>query len=738
MPTIIQNSNMSFIADVRSLSESLDINMMFPAELIDHLCAASRLELPDGYVAPTLQPDGVVARTDALARASVIPFRDILTEGQKLLPPPAKPVIFERLSFPVEGECIEYPEWRDNSVIHMVDINPRKKAMPDDRQVVEVREDLPLGQESSMCEDELINLARLHMRVWEPLPAALHWIYGIVPVETYVHLSNRKPGMIAYNRNGSSDVQVMTTLGRFLRQFSEVHLTDKQIQQISEDFRTLTSGQATHDMSELVKIGYSQEDFYEAYNSGIDSCMNAEKLEQYDLAYHPAEVYASGDFAIYSLSETPGGSARARALVCTKNGMFWNVYPKDGCDRPSSEASERLNAYLLTQGFDRDTDWAEGASLLALRHGDSYLMPYIDKCDYVFKVTDRSGDIVRFVIDDENPTLKEGEYDCSSFCGGGTGYDYDWRLNSDGGGAATERCDCCMDNVDEDCITTVYGGDQRACDNCLSNYFVWSDYEEAYISNDDAVFLDYREEYCLDENAVYVDHPEDSNYETYILKDDSTTTRDRLDITEDEAVEDVQGHIYHRSDVVETPSGFAHVDDTVRVDHAEDCNYDEYIHEGSSVETEDGFTITEDESGTDIHGHVYHLSQLVQTAEGRFVNLDVELGNNCLVTLGVATTSDREFLKGWKVAMYPNRGNKETGDRIPEELLHKGLFTVLGIVSQEYEGQLVPKWPYPLGRNVIPHYVVVKSFLPPDDRYLAVYWKGDGTKDATYTPMPKI
>ena len=267
---------------------------------------------------------------------------------------------------------------------------------------------------SSYTEFDLIRMARLHFGVWKRLPDPLLWVYGIVPVDTYVHLSDTCSGMVAFCDRKKPGKEIVTTLGRFLSKFCEISLPDKVIQSASQDLRVITK--ATELTKYTVCHGGSPADFYNAYTSEVQSCMRPSKI----LATpHPAVAYASGDFEMYWAMDEQG-KIKARAVVCTKNSSFWSVYPKSSNGLPSSEAGEFLYNHLITLGLKRTPEWASAASLVLVKVDEqetyssegrtAYSIPHVDGSTGVYAVRDLKGALVKFMID---PGMDPAGYTCS-------------------------------------------------------------------------------------------------------------------------------------------------------------------------------------------------------------------------------------------------------------------------------------------------------------------------------------
>lgn len=83
----------------------------------------------------------------------------------------------------------------------------------------------------------------------------------------------------------------------------------------------------------------------------------------------------------------------------------------------------------------------------------------------------------------------------------------------------------------EDAVTAYYRGNEIKIHRDRTDYFVWSDYEDAYIYEGEAIFIERNNDYCLDDHAV-----KDINGD-YILEDDAKWSFIlQEDIHEDDAV----------------------------------------------------------------------------------------------------------------------------------------------------------------------------------------------------------
>ena len=593
---LIETTTASFQAayayvHMRRTTEEFGVMPRLPL-LLDDITGEVNIEPPPELTAPLFPSSDSPVRMDSP-----------VTESSQVEPEVVEPEVVERYIYTPHFDSqlliIDRPTADYHSTGYpIIDINPKQRTEPHNRHPVwavpeaivyrpvakggySINTQLHKTHAAISAQDfeatgyslaDMRSIARFKVGVWEPLPKPLMWLYGIIPVNLYLHISLSDPSRVAYCKlNGGYDTEIVTTLGKFLRKFSEVKMTDRELQEISEDFATLQRGseeehsEACKTLEDKVHKGTSQAEFKAAYCTGIDSCMQGHKLAGNVSNYHPAEVYASGDFAIFTMKDDDG-TVQARAVACTKNMAFWTVYPKNGEGNPCNEQGHQLKQYLLHAGFSRTTEWARGATLLALEtsngHGSFYSMPYIDQTNQIFKVSHSSyGNPLRFIIEGyDTANIQEGEH-AMTYCDGSDGYideeeEYNFLRTPEGdappkssGEDDSHWCEFCESRVDEDNLNMT-PDNTYLCDSCYSEQYVYSENSQGDILRDEAVYVDSENDWYHQDDATRITNPNDSCYEEYLPSE--TTCEDRFGdtISETEAVIGLDEETYHNSEVI--------------------------------------------------------------------------------------------------------------------------------------------------------------------------------------------
>ena len=189
----------------------------------------------------------------------------------------------------------------------------------------------------------------------------------------FPHISTTEPGLVAYTPSpeyGRADRQVRTKVGRYLQQFYGEVLTQEQIRSMANGVKGFT-----------FHMSKERSDFKAVYedSSGdrgqTGSCMAGSNVGDVYGDYHPAEVYASGDFAITWLTDHITNELVARAVLAypdkpNDGGHFVRLYGDEACS---------LHDMLTAKGYEKRPEYASGLRLLVLTDdNDNYLMPYID------------------------------------------------------------------------------------------------------------------------------------------------------------------------------------------------------------------------------------------------------------------------------------------------------------------------------------------------------------------------
>lgn len=321
--------------------------------------------------------------------------------------------------------------------------------------------------------------------VEDPTTIAIEW----------PHLSN--DGVrVAYTQNidkGQRDIQTVTTPGKYLRRHFAA-MKDHEVR----DLVALADGK-------LFGIAKEWQQIRNVIENGPPSCM-AYGAEEFASGVHPYKVYAPryGWGLAWRLGLT--GTIDGRALVYEndKGKCFVRSFLRDP-GGGYSHSDHAIEAWLISQGYERHASWPNGAKLLRISHSDGRLvLPYLD--GNVQSVEDR-GD---YVVIDEDGNIEADNQDGLS----GESEPYD-------------RCEDCGAGMDEDEGTYIgRDADRHVCDWCLRDsythvrgyrreqYYVrdhysvtaidGENYDEDYLSDNGIVELE-DGRFCHMDDAVEID-----------------------------------------------------------------------------------------------------------------------------------------------------------------------------------------------------------------------------------------
>lgn len=278
------------------------------------------------------------------------------------------------------------------------------------------------------------------------------WRDSIPARDHFAHRAN--DGLrIAYTESsakGAADRQTVTPASSYLARFFGDVLKPHEIADIAGRFETDSDSYTfeVHDSAESFRKFYIGHNMNKEGNI-YPSCMRY-TFDQ--LPIHPAETYAAGDLALCTLHR--GAEYVARAIVWPNESSFVCVYGL------TEQYKRRLVNELESRGYDR-TDAFEGARLRKVEFDSRFvIVPYLD------------GDISRLRDDGDSLVIdSDGEIDAS----GTRGYT---RIE--------ERYTCayCGENCSEDYMRPVAGG-ELVCESCVSDKFIYCEYESEYYPNID-------------------------------------------------------------------------------------------------------------------------------------------------------------------------------------------------------------------------------------------------------------
>jgi hypothetical protein len=207
----------------------------------------------------------------------------------------------------------------------------------------------------------------------------------------FPHISIDEPSMVAYTPNpeyGVRDRQVRTKVGRYLQQFYGDLITSEQI-------RSMANGTKQLDLE-------FDSDIRAAYlrggRDGVTSCMTHPVGHcNYSIrgAYHPVDVYLTGEFKVALLHDGFNNEICARALVYEPSRVFVRCYGRE---------ANTLQDRLTEKGYSEQSGWDDGIRLRLIRDDDDkVVVPYMDgrtqsaSIEYhdgkEWLVVDRNGDV---------------------------------------------------------------------------------------------------------------------------------------------------------------------------------------------------------------------------------------------------------------------------------------------------------------------------------------------------------
>ena len=328
--------------------------------------------------------------------------------------------------------------------------------------------------------------ARFHFEHYTP-PLFLEQLHSLNLLDKslwwhFPHISIEEPSMVAYTPSpeyGKADRQVRMKVGRYLQQFYGKMLTQDQIRSMANGVKNLTF----HMSKERSAFKAVYED-----SSGdrgqTGSCMAGSNIGDVYGDYHPAEVYASGDFAITWLTDHITNELVARAVLAypdqpNNGGHFVRLYGDEACS---------LHDMLTAKGYEKRSEYKSGLRLLVLTDdNDNYLMPYIDGCE-------------------RNVSMMNGSWIIGS-CQGEHHHIASSQSGIYEGGAICDHCGDHTDQSEEDMAYSDYHG-IRIGECCLDEYtYCYSRHGNMdYIESSNVVYCETDGEYyhdrCLDEHGI--------------------------------------------------------------------------------------------------------------------------------------------------------------------------------------------------------------------------------------------
>ena len=287
-----------------------------------------------------------------------------------------------------------------------------------------------------------------------------------------IHVSIENPGMIAYTPNpdqGLQDRQIRTKFGRYLKNASDLELSDPAIADLGSMLRNMMQP------ADLL-IARSESEIAMVYDDGPRSCMGGEgRCFDHDIA--PIRVYASPDIGVaYTMRDS---RIVSRSLVRFDRMEWIRVYGDETAIIPALELAGYTEGSTL-----------EGCRLKQVCHNGEYVMPYLDGEDTgIDHYTDPEGSwwmVVgcgEYTADDHETGYLDGDQD--------RGY-----------------CDSCEESCDQEEMVYIDSEDRSVCNGCAEynySHVYTGRHTELLRSDHDDICGEYEGDYYTLESLDYHD-----------------------------------------------------------------------------------------------------------------------------------------------------------------------------------------------------------------------------------------
>jgi hypothetical protein len=341
-----------------------------------------------------------------------------------------------------------------------------------------------------------------------------HRIQSIRLQPLFAHQAQGNPNNVAFIMNEADllrDKQTSMKVGKFLNKHVNKLLkasgydllTEPQIAKLANIWRS-----QVNDAPELHFAEQTRKAIATIYENGPSSCMAHDRDDYETEGVHPTEVYATEDIKLAYIKRD--NRIVARALINLISNKYTRIY---------GDVDNMSNVLQAAGYFAGDLT---GCRLLKLiTNSGQPIMPYLDGNRAIY---DHSSDY--WVV---------GNVD-SAQC-----YEFEAEQTNGLGEDSGERCHCCENHYDEYDMVYVEDSGELLCQDCLSDHYIYSEYDDRYVAHDDAVEV--------------VGHGYMSQSNNYIVECNGSY------YLEDEASE---------HDIVEIDGDYYHINDCVYSEYHED------------------------------------------------------------------------------------------------------------------------------------------------------------------------
>ena len=375
------------------------------------------------------------------------------------------------------------------------------------------------------------------------------------------HMAESDPARLAYTRDersGEADRQTITTIGKYLtRHFSD--MTDHKVRDLAALYGSNGECKFVHTMAEMLYH----------LKRGPSSCMTGDRDYRCDdgVLRHAYEVY-DPSLGWHMAVRLEFGKTVGRALCHGNTYVRSYKYNPHGSGSPTDET---LEAWLETQGYDKECTWDGLKIMHYITQGGDTLAPYLDGDD---KYATKKGDYL--VITDD----RDAEYQCDNT--GGTA--------SDNNGS---NCEDCGDRVsDGDGYWVGASEETQVCESCRDHNYTYAYTRRGY------------QAYIHNDYVVYVES-QDSSYDEDYLDSNNIVTLENGEYEHTDNAVEIDGEWYHSEDegiVCDHRGDYQLIDNCVLLENSEYALSDEAWQCAASSD----WYLSDDVEPVTVDGATYH------------------------------------------------------------------------------------------------------------------------------------